>query len=96
MRHGRNKSGHDGLSASHQNPLLLFARFRSPHPEARAQRASKDAGHGAPLRRIRRPHAPADLHAVVAFDHRDLILALQIEPELRPVAGPPPRFRGAG
>jgi hypothetical protein len=62
----------------------------------RAQRASKDAGHGAPLRRIRRPHAPADLHAVVAFDHRDLILALQIEPELRPVAGPPPRFRGAG
>jgi hypothetical protein len=34
-------------------------------------------------RRIRRAHALGDLRAAVTFHHRDVVLALQVEPELR-------------
>jgi hypothetical protein len=37
-------------------------------------------------RRIRRPHAAGYLDAPVAFDHGDVELALQVEPELRAIA----------
>jgi len=38
------------------------------------------------LCRVRGPHTARDFGAAFAFDHRDIILALQIEPELRGVA----------
>ena len=37
-------------------------------------------------RRIRRPHPLGDLPAFLPFHHRDVVLALQIEPELCAVA----------
>src|ERR1700722_17994244 len=37
-------------------------------------------------RRIRRPHAAGNLWPMFPFDHRDVELALQVEPELRAVA----------
>src|ERR1043166_941362 len=37
-------------------------------------------------RRIGRPHAFGNLAAVLPLDHRDVVLALQVEPELRAVA----------
>jgi hypothetical protein len=36
------------------------------------------------LRRVRRRHLPRDLDAHVPLDERDLVLALEVEPELRP------------
>src|ERR1019366_7809635 len=36
--------------------------------------------------RIRRPDSPSDLGALLALDHADVILTLQLQPELRAVA----------
>src|SRR5438128_393036 len=41
---------------------------------------------GRVLSRIRWPDPPADVRPFVAFDHSNIVLALQIEPELRVVA----------
>ncbi len=53
-----------------------------------------------PSGRIRGPHAPRDLGSVLTLDHRNVILALQIEPELRTVskiaAEPNRRISGDG
>jgi len=37
-------------------------------------------------RRIRWPNAAGNLYAALAFDHSDVVLALQVQPELRAVA----------
>ena len=38
--------------------------------------------HPTSSRRVRRPHAPRDLAPLLALHHRDVVLALQIQPEL--------------
>jgi len=37
-------------------------------------------------RRVRGPHAPRDLRPALALHHPDIVLALQVEPELRAIA----------
>jgi hypothetical protein len=45
-----------------------------------------DVVRGEVLRRIRRPDSPFDLRALLPLDNADVVLALQIQPELRAVA----------
>jgi hypothetical protein len=50
------------------------------------------------LSRVGRPHPPVDLRALFAFDQGNIVLALQIDPELRVVAkisAKPPTQNGA-
>jgi hypothetical protein len=47
-----------------------------------------------PSHRVRRPHPSGDLSAPFAFDHRNIVLALEIEPELRAVAEIAPKANG--
>ena len=46
-------------------------------------------------RRIRRPHPSGDRRAALAFDHRYIELALEIEPELCAVAEIAPKANGS-
>src|SRR5229473_1642184 len=82
-------------------PLLDLSKRRRPQRKRLLNRRGprpRHSNHGCPwiqrpakkatvmLGRVGGPHPPADVRALLAFDHGNIVLALQIEPEPRRVA----------
>jgi uncharacterized membrane protein YfcA len=80
------RSSVDGLSAA--KPIATSAQnpggFRHSASKTRVNALRLNPPYA--LRRVRRPDPPGNLAALLALHDRDVVLALQVEPELRAVA----------